>query len=119
MKLDDDLMERLGNTLVDMKFYETAGDFFKTTGQRGRALDVYRKGRCFDKALRLAKRYYPNEVTNVEEEWGDWKFSLRDVDSAGHHYIEAGNLYKAVECAFETRQWKKAAQIIVVRWPST
>ena len=44
------------------------------------------------------------EVVQLEEQWGDWLVSQKQVDSAINHYIEAGNSHKAVEAAMSSRQ---------------
>lgn len=53
---------------------------------------------------------------HLEEEWGDQLVSNKQPDAAISHYIEAGNNVKALEAAISARQWKKAIQIIEVRY---
>ncbi len=70
------------------------------------------RGHAYRKAIDLARREFPAEVIAIEEEWGDWLMSAKQLDAAINHFIEAGQSVKAVEAAFESRQWPKAAGII-------
>lgn len=45
----------------------------------------------------------------LEEEWGDWLASQRQMDAAINHFIEAGVAAKAIEAALAARQFPKAA----------
>lgn len=54
------------------------------------------------------------EVVLLEEEWGDYLVSHKQLDAAINHYIEAGKTVKALDAAVGARQWKKAVQIIQV-----
>ncbi len=45
----------------------------------------------------------------LEERWGDWLASQRQMDAAVNHFIEAGVAVKAIEAALEARQFPKAA----------
>ena len=84
-------------------------------GHKSRALECYRQGYFYDKAIKLAKVSFPNEVVALEEEWGDYLVSCRQMDAAANHYIEAGCLVKGLDAALESRQWKKALHIIEVK----
>eukprot|EP00951_Prasinocladus_malaysianus_P046312 scaffold636442_cov46-Prasinocladus_malaysianus.AAC.1 len=75
-------------------------------------MEAYRKGHSFRRAVDLARREFPGEVTRLEEEWGDWLMVSKQVDAAINHFIEAGRNIKAIEAAIECRQWAKAAGII-------
>ena len=41
-------------------------------GQTERAMECYRRGNDYRQAVELARRNYPNKVTELEEEWGDY-----------------------------------------------
>lgn len=75
-------------------------------------MESYRRGHAFRRAVELARRENPGEVTRLEEEWGDWLMVSKQVDAAINHFIEAGKSVKAIEAAMECRQWAKAAGII-------
>ena len=45
---------------------------------------------CCLAARDLARGSFPNEVVNLEEEWGDHLASQKQWDKAIEHFIEAG-----------------------------
>lgn len=61
------------------------------------------------KAVELARKISPASVITLEEEWGDWLASQKQMDAAINHFIEAGNTLKAIEAAIAARQFTKAA----------
>ena len=69
-------------------------------------------GGVFRKAVELARSAFPSEVVSLEGQWGDKLCSMKRYDAAIVHYIEAGNVIKAIESAISGRQWGKAAQIV-------
>ena len=76
------------------------------------ALDCYRKGNAYSRAVELARREFPGEVVHLEEEWGNHLAENKQLDAAINHYIEAGRTIKALDTAITAKQWKKAVQII-------
>lgn len=42
------------------------------------------------RAIDLARREFPAFVIEVEEEWGDWLMTQKQMDAAINHFIEAG-----------------------------
>ena len=78
------------------------------------ALEFFRKGHSYARAVDLARRTFPSEVVHLEEEWGDHLSDSKQLDAAINHYIEAGRTLKALDAAINARQWKKAVQIIQV-----
>lgn len=64
--------------------------------------------------MELARHAFPDEVVNLEEEWGDHLADNKQLDAAINHYIEAGKTIKALDAALHAKQWKKAVQIITV-----
>merc|ERR1719157_341512 len=81
-------------------------------GQVQPAMDSYRKGHAYRKAIDLAKQAQPAFIVQLEQEWGDWLVSQRQVDAAINHYIEAGASTKAIDAAMSARQWHKAEQLL-------
>lgn len=75
------------------------------------AIEYYRKGKIFARAIELARNVSPEEVTILEEEWGDWLVARRQTDASISHYIEAGATTKALEAAVNAKQWRKAVQV--------
>jgi hypothetical protein len=65
------------------------------------------------KAVQLARSHAPAAVITLEEEWGDWLASQKQMDAAINHFIEAGVTLKAIEAAIAARQFAKAAGALV------
>jgi len=63
-------------------------------------------------AVDLARVCAPSEVVKLESEWGDYLVSQKLYDGAINHFIEAGESLKAVDAAINSRQWKKAVDIL-------
>uniref|UniRef100_A0A674II76 Intraflagellar transport 172 n=1 Tax=Terrapene triunguis TaxID=2587831 RepID=A0A674II76_9SAUR len=89
-----------------------AGDLFETIRNPQKALECYRKGCAFLKAVELARVAFPAEVLKLEEAWGDHLVQQKQLDAAINHYIEARCSVKAIEAALGARQWKKAIYIL-------
>ncbi|XP_065670042.1 intraflagellar transport protein 172 homolog isoform X3 [Hydra vulgaris] len=109
---DNQLLERIALSLLKGSFYEKAGELFEKTNSYQRALEAYRKGKAYRRAVELARSSFPKEVIRLEEEWGDYLISQKQLDAAINHFIEAGCSVKAIEAAIQSRQWNKAVQIV-------
>ncbi|XP_046877770.1 LOW QUALITY PROTEIN: intraflagellar transport protein 172 homolog [Hypomesus transpacificus] len=107
-----DVINRIAAALIKGEFYERAGDVFEKIRNYQRALECYRKGHAFRKAVELARQSFPAEVVRLEEAWGDFLVQQKQMDPAINHYIEAGCSSKAIEAAIGARQWKKAVHIL-------
>ncbi|XP_057208125.1 intraflagellar transport protein 172 homolog isoform X2 [Triplophysa rosa] len=114
-----DIMSRITAALIKGEFYERAGDLFERIRNNQRALDCYRKGSAFKKAVDLARVAFPAEVVKLEEAWGDYLVQQKQMDAAINHYIEAGRSTKAIEAAIAARQWKKALHILELQEDKT
>lgn len=73
---------------------------------------LFIRGHAYRKAVDLARQEFPAEVILIEEKWGDWLVSQKQMDAAINHYIESGQTMKAVEAALDCRQFSKASGII-------
>ena len=78
------------NIHVLMYLFVQAGDLFEKIGDTDRALSAFRKGKTYRRAVELARITFPNEVIRLEEEWGDYLVSQKQLDAAINHFIEAG-----------------------------
>eukprot|EP00744_Colponema_vietnamica_P002535 GILI01003961.1.p1 GENE.GILI01003961.1~~GILI01003961.1.p1 ORF type:complete len:1242 (-),score=439.08 GILI01003961.1:257-3580(-) len=107
-----ELLERVATALTNANMHDKAGDLFEKMDMLQRALDAYIRGQAYRKAVDLARRSFPSQVVSLEEQWGDWLVSQRQVDAALHHYIEAGVFQKAIEAAINARQWSRALQLL-------
>lgn len=89
---DNELMSRVARSLItfgmssifvssicffntfftNLELYELAGDLSHKLKQPEAAIAMYRRGGAYARAIELARNVAPDEVTNLEEEWGDW-----------------------------------------------
>jgi len=107
-----ELTERVAAALFNSGLYEKAGELYEKLGNNERAFNAYRKGKAFRAAVEISRTAFPQEVINLEEQWGDYLVSIKQVESAINHYIEAGQSIKAMEAAINSKQWKKASGIV-------
>ncbi|KAH0622981.1 hypothetical protein JD844_025935 [Phrynosoma platyrhinos] len=107
-----DLINRIATALLRGELLEQAGELFEKIRNPQRALECYRKGSSFLKAVELARSAFPAEVVKLEEAWGDHLVQQKQLDAAINHYIEARCAIKAIEAAIGARQWKKAIYIL-------
>jgi intraflagellar transport protein 172 len=92
--------------------HDKAGELYERMGQVQPAMEAFRRGHAYRQAVELAKQHQPALVVQLEEEWGDWLVSQKQVDAAINHYIEAGCSTKAIDAAMSARQWNKAEQLL-------
>lgn len=112
LKPETPLLEAIAAALFKAQVYEKAGDFFQTLKMGDRAIDAYKQGRIYSRAVEFAREKMPDKVAELEEDWGDYLVSQNNVDHAINHYIEARKMAKAVKAAIDSRQYTKAAQIL-------
>ena len=106
------LFEAIASALLKAGMFEKAGDFFEKLQMNERAIDAYKKGHSFRRAVELSRKAFPGYVVSLEEAWGDYLVSQKQVDPAINHYIEANQHIKAIEASINSRQWTKAVQIV-------
>jgi intraflagellar transport protein 172 len=92
--------------------HDKAGDFYERLDELPKALDSYVRGHAYGKAVGLAKRCFPNRVVELQEQWGDYLVSQKQIDMAINHYIEANVKQKAVEAALDARQFAQALRLV-------
>lgn len=112
---NSELISRIASALIKGELYERAGDLYEKIKDTARAMECYKKGHAFRRAVDLARYAFPAEVVKLEEHWGDYLSSQKQLDAAINHYIEAGATSKAVEAAIQSRQWLKAVQILEIQ----
>ncbi|DBA03525.1 TPA: hypothetical protein N0F65_011426 [Lagenidium giganteum] len=106
------LLETVAEALYSAGMFEKAGDQFEKMEQEGRALAAFIKANAFRKAVELSRKKFPDKVLRLEEAWGDYLVSQKQMDMAINHYIEGNVPTKAVEAALNSRQWAKAGQLV-------
>ena len=76
------VVNNVASGLIKRELFSLAGELFETLGQSERAMECYRRGDDFRLAVELARKHYPNNVTSLEEEWGDYlgRFSFSHSD---------------------------------------
>lgn len=112
LKPETQLLEAIAAALMKAQIFEKAGEFFQNLKMDDRALQAYRKGHFFSRALEFVREQHPEQVEAMEEEWGDYLVSQNNVDHAINHYMEAKKYGKAVKAAIDSRQFTKAAQLL-------
>eukprot|EP00967_Tisochrysis_lutea_P079251 scaffold108371_cov19-Tisochrysis_lutea.AAC.1 len=88
-------------SMHDVKAMPSGGHFviasveYDVAEKNGR--ELHRKS-CMEgsnrRAIDLARREFPSNVIQLEEEWGDWLMSQKAMDAAINHYIESGSSLK-------------------------
>jgi len=113
------LLETLAAALFASGMYEKAGAFFEKLNDPHRAMDAYRKGHGYGRAVDLSRRAFQGRhVVELEELWGDHLVANKCPDAAINHFTEAGAYLKAIAAAISCRQWPKAAQIVETLEPT-
>jgi len=110
--LDAELVARICSAMVTKKLFEGAGAMMERLGQGDRAMELYKQGHCYRRAVQLAKKSYPGQVVQLEGQWGDWLCDNKNEDQAVAHYVEAGDPGRALDAALKSKQLKKAAEIL-------
>jgi hypothetical protein len=65
-------------------------------------------------SIPLTSTLATRQVVDIEEEWGDWLVTQKQMDAAINHFIESAATLKAIKAALDCRQFNKAAGIIEV-----
>lgn len=111
---DESMIEKVALALIRNELFDKAGELFEHAKQFQRALESYRKGKSFGKAIQISRFSFPEQVVHLEEEWGDFLCSEGKYDAAINHYLEGGNSLKAADAAVRAKEWGKALQILEV-----
>lgn len=60
LREDPELISRIATALLKAELYEQAGELHEKVGQFQKALDSYRKGQAYARAVELARHAFPN-----------------------------------------------------------
>ena len=85
-----ELLQQIASSLVKAGLYEKAGDLYEEAHSYQQAMEAFRTGAVFRRAVELARTAFPNEVVRLEEQWGDHLCTQKQFASAITHFIEAG-----------------------------
>ena len=113
-----ELVEQVASALERVGMSGKAGALYERLDDHERALRAYREGSAFQQAITLARRHFPEQVVALEEEWGNYLVETREVEEAVNHYVEAGNLRKAIGAALDAKQTHRAEELIDTLAPS-
>eukprot|EP00388_Colpodella_angusta_P012990 GDKJ01032737.1.p1 GENE.GDKJ01032737.1~~GDKJ01032737.1.p1 ORF type:complete len:1590 (-),score=430.57 GDKJ01032737.1:125-4765(-) len=111
------ISQEVAAKLQSAGLHDKAGELFERQGNYPAALEAYRKGRVFRRALDLARQHNQHRVVDIMMEWAAWIRSQGDVEGACSRYVEAGAYSHAVEAALGARMWKKAEQLLEAHAP--
>lgn len=106
------LLDSVATSLTRAGMHDKAGEFYERLNELPRALDSYVRGNAYRKAVDLARKCFPARVVELQEAWGDYLVSIKQVDMAINHYIEAKVNRKAIEAAVSARQFSRALQLV-------
>ena len=73
--------------------HEKAGELYEYIHSYKEAMEAYRLGGAFRRAVELARSAFPEQVVILEEQWGDRLSTQKQYDTAIIHYVEAGSVY--------------------------
>ncbi len=76
------LLEQVATALARSGLHDRAGDFYERLDDLEGALTSYVRGNAFRKAVELARRAFPGRVVELQEQWGDYLVSQKQVDMA-------------------------------------
>eukprot|EP00698_Gefionella_okellyi_P025059 TRINITY_DN9055_c0_g1_i1.p1 TRINITY_DN9055_c0_g1~~TRINITY_DN9055_c0_g1_i1.p1 ORF type:complete len:1722 (-),score=456.28 TRINITY_DN9055_c0_g1_i1:33-5198(-) len=111
IQLQPDVIERIANSMLKHGMFEKAGDFFESCDMFDRALNAYRRGNSYRRAIELARRAYPDEIIPLEEAWGDWFMQHKQPHNAMERFLQAFKYNKALEAAIAAKQWNMVLQV--------
>ena len=114
LQLPVQTLDSVASALTRSGMHDRAGEFYERLDELQRALDSYIRGSAYRKAVELARRSFPARVVELQEQWGDYLVSQKQVDMAINHYIEAKQYQKAIEAALNARQFARALQLVDV-----
>lgn len=106
------LLDSVATALTRAGMHDKAGEFYERLSELPRAMDSYVRGNAFRKAVELARKCFPAKVVQLQEQWGDYLVSQKQIDMAINHFIEAKVYLKAIEAALNARQFARALQLV-------
>ncbi|RYH28435.1 hypothetical protein EON65_12160 [archaeon] len=106
------LLDSVATALSRAGLHDKAGEFYERLNELPRALDSYIRGNAYRKAVELARKCFPAKVVQLQEQWGDYLVSQKQIDMAINHYIEAKQYLKAIEAALNAKQYARALQLV-------
>ncbi|PIC15412.1 hypothetical protein B9Z55_022396 [Caenorhabditis nigoni] len=109
---DANVLRQVAEALGKAQLFDKAGEVYEKLKDFDNAVDNYKKGDAYGKAIQLARFAYPEKVVDLEHEWGLHLEYIGQYDAAVNHFVEANDLKKAVESAIRAKEWPKALSIV-------
>ena len=109
---DKSILEKIILGLERLGFYQKSGELLEIMGQYEKALNAYRKEKCFTKMIEIAKKYKIRDIDKIEKEWVEYILSQNYYKEDIAHFIEPGELNKAIEILIKKNQWEKAIYLV-------
>ena len=74
-----DMLEKIAAALAAAGMHDKAGSVLEQMGRPERALEAFIKGNAYRSAVELARRNFPSQVVGLENKWGDYLVSQKQV----------------------------------------
>ncbi|KAI6244211.1 Intraflagellar transport protein osm-1 [Aphelenchoides fujianensis] len=87
---DEFLVDKVAEALITAGIHDKVGELYELTGRNELALENYKKGREYAKAVNIARVSFPEKVIELEEEWADFLFDSGSYEAAISHFLECG-----------------------------
>lgn len=110
--VESHIIDFLVTSMIEIGVYEKAAELLEYTKEYEKAIELYIRANCFSKALEMSKSFLNKEKNKkIEELWGDYLTTQRQVEQSVGHYIDAGRYEKAIEALINSRKWEKASDL--------
>jgi len=106
------ILTHVADALSKRNKFNMEGHDYERLDRPSDALEAYRRGHSYYRALELAKAANPEGVVAIEKEWADYLVSQGQNDAATMHYVESGDYALALNCSLRAQQWNQAADIL-------
>ena len=100
-------LETIITNLIELGLNKEAGELYEKLGQHQSAVDAFRKVKCFQEAIKIAKNNNLNIINQLEEEYGEFLYEQKEYENAISHFIEAGVKEKAMKVLIHIKGFYK------------
>ncbi|ETO10260.1 hypothetical protein RFI_27118, partial [Reticulomyxa filosa] len=109
----DVLLDDIVHYLSGSHSYLKCGELLEYFKENARALEMYKEGKCFSRALQLCKKFDKSLCSEMELEWANYlEWQVNDFEQAIHHYLESNHAVEAVQCSLHAHKYQKACQLL-------
>jgi hypothetical protein len=106
------LLEGVAFALEEAQMQDKAGEIFERIGSKQKAMKCYLSQHDYQKAVKLARAHYPDQVVSLEEKWANYLVSVNRFEEAIFHFIEAQLNVNALKVAIDAKSWIKAEDLL-------